>query len=142
MAIPEVAGETHAGEPITIGPEGPAKVIVFVAHWCPHCQSEVPRIVEHLEGEPLPDDVELYGVSTSINPDAPNFPPEAWLEEEDWTFPTLVDTDNSVAEEFGLSAFPFFVAVDAEGDVVARGSGELTTDQFDQLVEAARSGSL
>ncbi len=142
MTIPEVSGQTHAGEPITIGPDGTAKVIVFVAHWCPHCQNEVPRIVEHLDGDPLPDDVELYGVSTSINPSAPNHPPEAWLEAEGWTFPTLADTDNSVATQFGLSAFPYFVAVDAEGAVVARGSGELSTDQFDQLVEAARTGSL
>ena len=68
--------------------------------------------------------------------------PAEWLAAEDWTVPTLDDVDNSVAPQFGLSGFPYFVATDADGTVVARGSGELTTDQFDQLVEAARTGSL
>ena len=32
------------GDDITIGADdGTAKVILFVAHWCPHCQAEVPR---------------------------------------------------------------------------------------------------
>lgn len=140
--IPTAEGVDLAGEDLTIGPDGTAKLIVFVAHWCPHCQAEVPRIVEHLVDTPMPADVELLAVSTSANPSAPNYPADAWLDEEGWTAPTLDDVDNSVAQQFGLSAFPFFVAVDAEGTVVARGSGELTMDQFDTLVEAARTGSL
>jgi thiol-disulfide isomerase/thioredoxin len=140
--IPTAEGVDLAGEEITIGPDGPARLIVFVAHWCPHCQAEVPRIVEHLADTPLPDDVELIGVSTSANPEAPNYPADAWLQEEGWTVPTLDDVDNTVAQQFGLSAFPYFVAVDADGAVVARGSGELTMEQFDTLVEGARTGSL
>lgn len=140
--IPTAEGVDLAGEDLTIGPDGTAKLIVFVAHWCPHCQAEVPRIVEHLADTAMPADVELLAVSTSANPSAPNYPADAWLDKEGWTAPTLDDVDNSVAQQFGLSAFPFFVAVDAEGKVVARGSGELTMDQFDTLVEAARTGSL
>lgn len=142
MPAPELSGQSLSGEPLTIGDDGRAKVILFVAHWCPHCQAEVPRVVGHLAENPLPDDVDLYGVATSSNPNAPNYPPADWLAEEQWTFPTLDDADNSAAAQYGLSGFPFFVGIDAEGKVVARGSGELTTDQFDQLVEAARSGSL
>ena len=140
--IPTAEGLDLDGEAITIGPDGPAKLIVFVAHWCPHCQAEVPRIVEHLADTPMPDDVDLVAVSTSANPAAPNYPADAWLDDEGWTVPTLDDVDNAAALQFGLGAFPFFVAVDAEGAVVARGSGELTMDQFDALVEAARTGSL
>lgn len=140
--IPTVEGVDLAGAPLTIGPDGPARIIVFVAHWCPHCQAEVPRIVEHLADTPMPDDVELVAVSTAANPDAPNYPADAWLEKEGWEVPTLDDVDETVAPKFGLNAFPFFVAVDAEGTVIARGSGELTMDQFDDLVEAARTGSL
>ena len=140
--IPTAEGLDLDGEAITIGPDGPAKLIVFVAHWCPHCQAEVPRIVEHLADTPMPDDVDLVAVSTSANPAAPNYPADAWLDDEGWTVPTLDDVDNAAALQFGLSAFPFFVAVAAEGAVVARGSGELTMDQFDALVEAARTGSL
>ena len=39
---------------------------------------------------------------------------------------------------FGLSAYPYFVALDADHEVVARGTGELSTDQWESLLEAAR----
>ena len=39
MTIPTVTGTDFDGNDITItGDDGKAKVIVFVAHWCPHCQ--------------------------------------------------------------------------------------------------------
>lgn len=139
---PEVSGTTVTGEDVTIGSPGKAQVIVFLAHWCPHCQAEVPRVVAHLAENPLPDDVEVFGVATSTAENRPNYPPSEWLEREKWTFPTLDDGDNTVQGLYGLTSFPFFAAVDDQGVVVARGSGELTTDEFDQLVEAARTGSL
>jgi hypothetical protein len=85
--------------------------------------------------------VEILSVSTAVSPDRLNYPPSAWLEREDWAVPVLVDdADGSVAQAFGLSAFPFFVAVDAGGEVVARGSGELDREALGQLVDRARNG--
>lgn len=141
MKIPTVTGKDFDGNDITIsGDDGKAKVILFVAHWCPHCQKEVPLLKEHLDGVPMPDDVELVTVSTSVKPGADNYPPSEWLAEEGWSAPVLADDENSsVAQAFGLSSFPYFVVVDADGNVVGRASGELTTDQFDQIVEAAQA---
>lgn len=141
--IPTVTGQDFDGNDLTIaGDDGKAKVIVFVAHWCPHCQREVPRLVEHLDDVPMPDDVELLTVSTSVQPGAENYPPQEWLDEEGWSAPVLADDEAStVAQAFGLSSFPYFVAVDADGKVVERASGELTTDQFDALVAAVQEGT-
>ena len=137
--IPAVAGTGLDGSEVVIEPDGTAKVLVFVAHWCPHCRREVPRLVEHLAAQPMPDDVELLTVSTSVKPGAEGYPPAEWLEEAGWTAPVLADDDlESVADAFGLSAFPFFVVVDADGTVVERASGELSTERFDALVEAAQ----
>ena len=142
MLAPEVSGLTLTGEEVTVGAPGKAQVVVFLAHWCPHCQAEVPRIVSHLASNPLPGDVQVYGIATSTAENRPNYPPSEWLEREEWTFPTLDDATNSAQMHYGLSAFPFFAAIDAEGVVVARGSGELSAEQFDTLVEAARTGKL
>lgn len=144
MTIPTVTGKDFEGNDITIsGEDGKAKVILFVAHWCPHCQKEVPLLKEHLDDVPMPDDVELLTVSTSVQPGATNYPPQEWLEGEGWSAPVLADDENStVAQEFGLSSFPYFVVVDKDGKVVDRASGELTTDQFDALVKAAQEGSV
>ncbi len=141
--IPTITGTDLQGQPMTIGAgDGKAKVILFVAHWCPHCQREVPAIVEHLADTPMPADVELLAVSTAVDPTAPNYPPVKWLESEGWEAPTMADTaDQVVASYFGISGFPFFVVADADGKVVFRTSGELSMDQFDGLVEAARTGT-
>lgn len=143
QTIPTVSGTSLDGEPMTIGAgDGTAKLILFVAHWCPHCQREVPAIVEHLADTPMPDDVELLTVSTSVTEDRGNYPPSEWLEDEGWTAPVLADSDDfAAAEAYGLSAFPYFVVTDADGAVVARTSGEISMDQFDALVEAAQTGT-
>ncbi len=140
MTIPTITGTDFDGNDITIsGDDGQAKVILFVTHWCPHCQREIPRLKEHLDDVPMPDDVELLTVSTSVQPSAENYPPQEWLDEEGWSAPVLADDEaSSAAQAFGLSSFPYFVVVDADGKVVARASGELSTDEFDAAVAAAQ----
>jgi thiol-disulfide isomerase/thioredoxin len=136
--MPDVTGQSFDGTPVSMTKDGKPKLILFVAHWCPHCQKEVPLLAEYLKENPL-QGVDLYTVSTSVQKNQPNYPPSEWLEEEGWTAPTLADSDDSnLADAFGLSSFPYFVAVDASGKVVARTSGELTTDQFAALAAQAR----
>ena len=46
MTMPTLHGKSvFDGKPVTIAPNGKPQAIVFVAHWCPHCQAEVPRLV-------------------------------------------------------------------------------------------------
>lgn len=142
QAIPEVHGAGFDGSPIAITRDGKAKVLVFVAHWCPHCQKEVPVLAAYLPTHPMPADVELVTVSTSTSPDRPNYPPSAWLADEHWPGPTIADSSTATAATaYGLTSLPYFVAVDKNGNVVARTSGEITTDQFDALVRGASSGT-
>lgn len=139
VSIPRLSGKSLTGDDMVIEADGTAKVIVFLAHWCPACQAEVPRIVDHLESTPMPDDVELVAVSTSVQSDAPNYPPSRWLEREGWTAPTLADSESGVAAAYyGLSSFPYFVVADADGTVVGRMAGQVSTEQFDQLVALAQ----
>jgi thiol-disulfide isomerase/thioredoxin len=137
MAAPALQGQDFAGAPIAIANDGRPKALIFLAHWCPHCQAEVPLVQEWLDAEGMPTDADLYSVATSIDPSQPNYPPDAWLEEEGWTVPVLVDDEaDSAATAYGLSAFPFWAFVDAEGDVVARASGELSIDQLEAFLAA------
>jgi hypothetical protein len=41
------------------------------------------------------------------------------------------------ARAYGVSGFPFFTIVGADGKVKARASGELGTDRINQIVTAA-----
>jgi cytochrome c biogenesis protein CcmG, thiol:disulfide interchange protein DsbE len=133
--IPTITGTDLGGEPITIEPGDGPMAIVLLAHWCEHCQAEVPVLVDYLASTGMPEGVELVSVSTSINQAQPNYPPSAWLEREGWTVPTMVDDANSRAlTSLGMSSFPGFVFVDADGRVVARTTGEIPAAQFDQMV--------
>ena len=138
--IPEVDGASFVGSPVRIAADGRPKVVLFLAHWCPHCQREVPVVKAWLDGGGLPAGVDLVSVATAIDPNRPNYPPDAWLSREGWQAPVLVDGDGSIATRYGLSAFPYWVAVNADGTVAARLTGELTPEQLDELV-ASVAGS-
>ena len=139
--LPTLDGHDQTGAPMTISGDGRPTMIMFVAHWCPHCQREVPVVQQWVDDGGLPDGVDLVSVSTAIDPSRPNYPPDAWLADEGWTAPVLVDADDSAAQAVGLSAYPFFVAVDGDGRVVFRTSGELTADQLDAIASALAPGA-
>jgi thiol-disulfide isomerase/thioredoxin len=135
---PAVSGHDDNGTPVDITPGESPTVVIFAAHWCSHCQRELPLIQAWIEAGSLPADVEVVTVSTGIDPSLPNYPPAAWFERIGWTASVMVDPTNTVAAAYGLSAYPFFVMLDAEGRVVGRAKGEVGTDVLEGLIAAAR----
>jgi cytochrome c biogenesis protein CcmG, thiol:disulfide interchange protein DsbE len=140
MTFPTLTGVDQSGEPMTVSADDGPMMVLFVAHWCPHCQRAVPVVQSWVDDGGLPPDVDLVTVSTAIDPSAPNYPPDAWLAREGWTAPVLVDADGTAATAAGLPAYPYFMAVDGDGEVAVRTTGELTTDQLD-AVAAEISGT-
>lgn len=135
--IPTLAGIDLSGEPMTIGPSDGPMAVVLLAHWCSHCQAEVPVLVDYLESTGMPAGVSIVAISTSIDAARPNYPPSSWLEREGWTVPTMTDDATSAGlRALGMSSFPGFVFVDADGRVVQRTTGELPAATFDQAVRA------
>jgi len=138
---PEVVGAGFDAAEVSITDDGSPKIILFLAHWCPHCQNEVPWVTEWLDAGNLPDGVDFYSVATSIDRTKENWPPSDWLEREGWPAPVVVDDQsNSIANAFGLSAYPFWVFVDADGTIAGRVSGGLSPETLDGAV-IALSGS-
>jgi cytochrome c biogenesis protein CcmG/thiol:disulfide interchange protein DsbE len=137
MIAPTVSGHDYSGNAVSIAPTGKPMLVIFAAHWCPHCQREIPLIQQWINEGKAPTDVDLRSVSTGITPTAPNYPPEAWFQRVGWTVPLVVDPTNSVAQAYGLSSYPFFVLLDGKGNVVQRFTGEITMDQLGQILAAA-----
>ena len=133
---PAFAATTFGGVEVSVLPgNGTAKVIGFFAHWCPHCQRELPRITNWLAANQLPAGVEVIAVSTAVDSGRGNYPPSAWFEEEQWPAVAVRDSEsNEIGEAYGLRGFPYIVAVDADGRVVARVSGELTDAAWEFLL--------
>jgi thiol-disulfide isomerase/thioredoxin len=134
---PEVVGAGFDGTPISISNDGRPKVILFLAHSCPHCQREVPAIERYLAENDFPEGVDFVSVATASSPDLPNWPPSAWLAREGWSIPTLVDDEAfSALRAFGQGGFPFYVFVDRNGLVAYRLSGEQEPSTLAELMQS------
>lgn len=136
MLLPTLEGPALTGGSVQVSPDDGPQFVVFVAHWCPHCQREVPFIVQLQQDGVIPPSVRVTAVSTAVDERRGNFPPVSWLAEEAWPTPVLADDELfTAAGAFGVSGFPFLVAADATGRVVARTSGELAEEDYERLVE-------
>jgi thiol-disulfide isomerase/thioredoxin len=135
---PIVTGVDPDEAPTTIGEPGEPTIVAFLAHWCPHCNAELPVLVDLQEDGTL-DGVRTVAVLTGTNADAPNYPPVSWLEDSGWSGDVLLDDEASTAAAaYGLSSYPLLVALDADGNVVARTSGERSAAEIAALADAAR----
>jgi thiol-disulfide isomerase/thioredoxin len=137
---PTVTGSDWNDNESTIGSDGRAKIIVMLAHWCPHCQAEVPVIQDWYEAGGLPDGVDIYGVTVLTNRlrDGSTWPPQEWLQSEGWTVPTIMDDEaGSVVQAYGLTSTPTYVVLDGENNNLGRLAGEIGVDGLNALAQMA-----
>jgi thiol-disulfide isomerase/thioredoxin len=137
LQAPTLTGQSlFDGSPMTIPPGGGhPTLVVFVAHWCPHCQHEVPLLVQWMNSAQKPADLNVVAVSTANDLSDVNSPASAWLKRETWPTPVMADSSvNTAANAYGLPGYPYLVLLDGNGKVTARTSGEMTLDQVTAFV--------
>ncbi|MEI7972636.1 MAG: TlpA disulfide reductase family protein [Actinomycetota bacterium] len=137
MPAPVIAGKGFTGTPITTEGTGTPMLVLFLAHWCPHCQREVPLLVQWEKDGKTPTGIDVIAVATGTDPNNPNYPPSAWLAREQFPalWPVIADSkDKAAANAFGLSGYPYFVLVDAKGNVFKRASGEVSMDDLTTMI--------
>ena len=121
-----------------IAPDGTQKMVVFLAHWCPHCNREVPVLNEWKDAGLVPEGLQVVGISTAASPEGEHYPPSEWIDQMDWTWPVMADSETQdAALAFGLSGYPTMVILDGDGTVLSRASGEKTLEQLQQFVDDA-----
>ncbi len=131
LTVPTLSGSTPTGSAITYQPNGRPAVYIFGAHWCPHCQAELPRVQKWLNDGSLPTTVEYRTISTGVDSSRGNYPPSAWFTRMNWKNPVMVDSRASdAASAFGLESFPYMVFTDANGVVKQRANGEIGLDAW------------
>lgn len=135
MLAPSTLGLDFAGETVELTDSSQPTAIVFLAHWCQHCQREVPQVQAMVDDGTWPGDLRLVSVTTSIDPARDNYPPREWLEREGWTAPVLVDPDQTVSAAWGLTAFPYWVFLNADDTVALRVTGNLPPQAIEAIAE-------
>ncbi|MBI4933851.1 MAG: TlpA family protein disulfide reductase [Actinobacteria bacterium] len=144
MTAPKLEGLNFNDQPVVADAEtNGAYMLVFLAHWCPHCNAEVPRLLAWKNSGAIPADLDVIGVATAVSENSPNFPPAEWFSNRGWAWPVMVDestgdgTAGVAAQAYGASGWPYFVIVGADGKVKTRVSGEVEVAELESIVEAA-----
>ena len=141
LAAPEVTGQDFDDSTVEIKADGTPKAIVFLAHWCSHCRAEVPRVQAWLDSGGGVDGVDIMSVTTSSSSGQPNWPPSEWIAAEGWTSPNVRDdSDNTVLEAFGGSAFPYWVFLNGDGTVAFRQSGQTDIATLEAIMTSLVDG--
>jgi thiol-disulfide isomerase/thioredoxin len=139
---PPLVGQDYEGNDVEFvpGEDGPL-MVVFLAHWCPHCNAEIPVLQQWEASGEIPEDLTVVGVSTAVAADRPNYPPDAWLEAMGWEWPVIADDDGTLAEAYGVNAFPYMVFIGDDGAVTATVSGEQPISELQPLADEAVGAS-
>lgn len=139
QVAPTLNGLSFDGTPVSVTPgDGRAYMVVFLAHWCPHCNAEIPQLIKWKEAGSVPEGLEVIGISTSVASDRPNYPPSAWTLAAGWPWSIMADSQGmDAATAYGVTGFPFFAVIGEDGTVKVRVSGEVKPEVLDQILASA-----
>jgi len=141
MTAPVLTGEGFTGNVVTTAPGAPT-LLIYLAHWCPNCQAEVPKLVEWYESGGVPDSLDVIAIATQVDPTLPNFPPSQWLTREGFPslWPVMLDdAQGTAANAMGADGWPYFVLLDADGKVMVRRSGQIEVEELNSIIGTALS---
>jgi|TARA_B100001741_G_scaffold177878_1_gene146595 thiol-disulfide isomerase/thioredoxin len=134
LAAPTFSAPDQNSEIFQLEKNGNSKALLFLAHWCGYCQQEVPVVQRFIDSNGVPPGIDVIAVATSIDRGRDNYPPQEWLEREGWSETQIYDLDREIGEAYGLNAFPYWVFLDKDLNVLARRTGNLPEDMIGALL--------
>ena len=134
LPAPTFSAPNENSEIISLEKNGNAKALLFLAHWCGYCQKELPIVQNLINTVGVPNGVEVIAVATAIDRGRENYPPQKWLADEGWSELQLYDLEREIGAAYGLNAFPYWVFLDKDLNVVARRTGNLPADMVGALL--------
>ena len=138
LSAPTFSGPKQNSEIVSLEKNGNAKALLFLAHWCGYCQTEVPVIQNLINTVGVPSGVEIIAIATSIDRGRENYPPQKWLSDEGWSETQIYDLNREIGTAYGINAFPYWVFLDKDLNVVVRQTGNIPEEiVLAQLVQLA-----
>ena len=138
LPAPLFSAPNENSEIVSLDKNGNAKALLFLAHWCGYCQTEVPVVQNLINTVGVPSGVEIIAIATSIDRGRENYPPQKWLSDEGWSETQIYDLNREIGTAYGINAFPYWVFLDKDLNVVVRQTGNIPEEiVLAQLVQLA-----
>jgi peroxiredoxin len=102
----------------------------FWATWCPPCKAEMPEI-EKLYQETKDSDLVILAVDIGENSNTV----KPFIDENKYNFKVLLDSDQSVATQYGISSIPTSYFIDTDGNIISTHIGAMTIDQMKAYIK-------
>lgn len=102
----------------------------FFATWCPPCKAEMPDIEKMYQKY---KDKDFVVLAVDLGEDMDTV--KSFIEKNNFNFKVLLDSDQSVAEKYSISAIPVSVFIDKKGNVVAKKVGAMTGGEMELYVK-------
>ncbi len=132
-------GNTHSLEDY----KGKTIFLNFWATWCSPCKAELPEIQQlydsySREGE---DALIVLGVAEpEMGREGTVEDITAFLEDNGYTYPVLMDTDWSLFYGYGISSFPTTFMIDRDGNIFGYLTGQMSYEIMEDIVAQTMSG--
>ena len=117
----------------------------FWATWCRPCLGEMPEIQKIYEQYSSQEDPEVVVLGVA----APLYGREqdeagiiAFLEENGYTYPVLMDRSGQLFEQYGITSFPTTFMITKEGEVFGYVQGQITEDIMHSIIEQTLAGKM
>lgn len=122
--------------------KGKTVFLNFWATWCGPCRNEMPEIQKLYEEYQAKEDsdVVILGIAApDLGGEASEEEIKAFLEENGYTYPVVMDTTGEIFTSYGISAFPTTFMIDKDSNVYGYVSGQLSEDVMRNIIEQTQN---
>ena len=143
IPAPDFTLTDQYGEPHTLSDyQGQTVFLNFWATWCGPCKMEMPDIQAlYEEWDENAGDLVVLGVAgPGIGQEGSAEDIAAFLEENGYTYPVVMDDTGTLFYQYGISAYPTTFMIDPEGNVFGYVQGAVSREIMDDIVEQTMTG--
>lgn len=117
----------------------------FWATWCPPCRAEMPDIQKLYETYPQEGDdalIVLGIASPNLGRETSEEGIKAFMEENGYTYPVLMDTTGEQFMNYGITSYPTTFMIDRDGNVFGYVPGQLTGEIMESIIRQTMEGTI
>ena len=133
--------DQYGNEHILSNYKGKVVFLNFWATWCPPCKEEMPTIEElYKEFGENKNDVIILGITNPVTEENPNGQDKNideikyFLQENNYSFPTVFDKTGIYFDNFKIRAFPTTYIIGKDGEIKTAIPGAMTKQQMLKLI--------